>query len=373
MQFMVAGGSGLAEKVLAAVATNVKETTLREFPMPEIPPDAGLLKVEIVGVCGTDVSYYGQFKQPMILGHHVVGRIAKIGSAAAKRWGMREGDRVVMEEYIPCGQCGHCRTGMYRSCSATDPRSGGIRYGATPISIEPSLYGGFSQYMYLHPNAVIHKMPEHVIDVEAALTLPLSNGFEWMCRIGGASPGKTVVIQGPGQQGLACALAAKAAGAEVIVAGRSTSIRRLQLAKDLGADHIVNTTEEDLIGRVREITAGKMADIVIDVTSGGAGPVQASLQLAARGGKVIFGAYKYQTIADFDLDLVIKKTLRLEGVRGHSYESVRMAVDCIASGRFPLKSMNSHNYALQDTDMALKTAGGEGEPFPLLVTVSPWK
>ena len=363
----------MADKVLAAVAANVKETQLMEFPLPEIPDDAGLLKVEIVGVCGTDVSYYSKIKEPMILGHHVVGRIAKIGAAAAKRWGVKEGDRVAMEEYIPCGQCEHCRTGMYRSCPATDPRSGGIRYGATPVAVAPSLYGGFSQYMYLHPHAVLHKMPDHVPAQEAALTLPLANGFEWMCRTGEARPGKTVVIQGPGQQGLACALAAKAAGAEVIVTGRSTSIRRLQLAKELGADHIINTSEEDLLERVREITSGKMADIVIDVTSGGSGPVKASLQLAGKGGKVIFGAYKYQSIADFDLDLVIKKTLRLEGVRGHSYESVRMAVDCIASGKFPLQSLNSHDYSLKDTDMALKTAGGEGEPFPLLVTVSPWK
>jgi len=110
----------------------------------------------------------------------------------------------MMEEYIPCGQCEMCRTGYYRLCSNTNPRENGIRYGATPIAVEPSLYGGFSQYLYLHPNAVLHKIPSHVPNVEAALALPLSNGFEWMRIVGGVGPGHVVVIQGPGQQGLAC-------------------------------------------------------------------------------------------------------------------------------------------------------------------------
>lgn len=363
----------MANKVLAAVAVETGKTEIQKFDLPEIAPDAGLLKVEIVGVCGTDVSYYKKLKAPIILGHHVVGYIEKIGDVAAKRWGLQVGDRVAMEEYIPCGQCSQCRTGSYRYCETTDPRVGGIRYGATPITVAPSLYGGFSQYMYLHPNAVLHKMPKHVLDIEAALTLPLANGFEWMCIQGGVGPGKNVVIQGPGQQGLACALAAKAAGAEcVIVTGRSTSMKRLELARQLGADYTVNIQTENLVARVDEITGGKMADVVIDVTSGGSEPVLSSMAVANKGANVIFGAYKYQKIADFDIDMVVQKTLNLKGVRGHSYESVKMAVEFIASGKFPLRTMNSHNYKLADTDMALKTAGGEGEPMPLLVTVSPW-
>ncbi|BCJ88385.1 UbiD family decarboxylase [Effusibacillus dendaii] len=138
----------MTHKSLSAVAVAEKTTELREFDIPAIPSHAGLLKVEIVGVCGTDVSYYKMVKEPRILGHHVVGHIEQIGEEAANRWGVKEGDRVAMEEYIPCGQCSHCRTGMYRACVFTDPRAGGIRYGAAPISIPPSLWGGFSQYMF---------------------------------------------------------------------------------------------------------------------------------------------------------------------------------------------------------------------------------
>ncbi|WP_017727526.1 zinc-dependent alcohol dehydrogenase [Halalkalibacterium ligniniphilum] len=356
----------------AAVATNVRETEIREFHLPEIGEDEGILKVEIVGVCGTDVDYYRKEQSPRILGHHIVGDIERIGEKAAKKWGLAPGDRVVMEEYIPCGQCKHCRTGVLRACEETDPRKNGIRYGATPLDIAPSLYGGFAQYVYLHPNAVLHKISKDVDLVEASFALPLSNGFEWMCIEGNVGPNQVVLIQGPGQQGLACALAAKYAGAEVIVTGRNTSMKRLELAKKLGVDHIINISEENLVERVKEITKGSMVDVVLDVTSGGAGPVTSSLDVANKGATIILGAYKYQKIAEWDIDEVIKKTLTIKGVRGHSYHSVEMAIECISSGKFPIKIMNSHNYPLAKTDAALKTAGGEGEPFPLLVTVSPW-
>ncbi|OMP65725.1 zinc-dependent alcohol dehydrogenase [Domibacillus epiphyticus] len=362
----------MEHKVLSAVAVGEKQTELQEFEMPNVSSEEGILRVEIVGVCGTDVSYYQKRQESRILGHHIVGHIEKIGEAAAIKWNVREGDRVVLEEYIPCGQCEHCRTGNYRACLYTDPRVGGIRYGATPDSLKPSLWGGFSQYLYLHPNSVVHRMADHVPAVEAALTLPLANGFEWMIIEGNARPGKIVVIQGPGQQGLACALAAKAAGAEVIVTGRTTSLRRLELARELGADHIINIQTEDLVSRIHEITNGKMADIVLDVTSGGTAPITSSLEIAKKGGMVILGAYKYQDIPQFNSDLIIQKTLTIKGVRGHSYQSVKMAADFISSQKFPLHKMHSHNYGLQQVDQALKTAGGEGEPSPLLVTVSPW-
>ncbi|KHF38619.1 zinc-dependent alcohol dehydrogenase [Halalkalibacter okhensis] len=362
----------MSKKAVAAVAVNVRETEIRKFDLPEIGEDEGLLKVEVVGVCGTDVDYYRKKQSPRILGHHIVGEVEEIGEKAAKKWGVVPGDRVVMEEYIPCGQCKHCRTGSFRACEETDPRKSGIRYGATSLDTKPALYGGFAQYIYLHPNAVLHKISNDINPVEASFALPLSNGFEWMCIEGKVGPKQVVLIQGPGQQGLACALAAKYAGAEVIVTGRNTSIKRLELAKQLGVDHIINISSEDIVERVKDITNGNMVDVVLDVTSGGAGPVTSSIDVAKKGGCIILGAYKYQLIPDWNIDEVIKKTLTIKGVRGHSYQSVEMAIDCIASGKFPIRIMNSHNYPLAETDQALKTAGGEGEPNPLLVTVSPW-
>src|SRR2546425_658121 len=152
------------EKVLAAVVVAAGQTELAEFEMPDIVPEAGLLKLEAAGVCGSDwPSYLQKAQQPRILGHENVGVIAKVGHIAAQRWGVKEGDRVALEEYLPCGHCEYCRSVEFRLCNATDTLIGnGMRYGSTPISVAPSLWGGYSEYQYLHPNAVFHKVPAHV-------------------------------------------------------------------------------------------------------------------------------------------------------------------------------------------------------------------
>lgn len=365
----------MTDKVLAAVAIGTKRTELREFDIPEAAPGAGLLRVEAVGVCGTDWSWYASESQkPQVLGHHTVGRIAEIGEVASLRWGVEEGDRVALEEYIPCGHCAWCRTGEFRLCDATDPWLGGIRYGITSVSTEPSLWGGFSQYQYLHPNSVLHKMPEHVPAAEAALTLPMSNGIEWVCLEGGTTIGSTVVIQGPGQLGLACVIAAKEAGAgRIILSGVSRDARRMELARMLGATDTVDVQCEDLVERVTHITDGEMADLVIDAASGGPSTVIAATEAARKGGTVLLGGFKHATIPDFYSDQLISKRLTVKGVRGHGYDSVEMAVRLIASEKHPLNELCTHLYSLRETDEALKTLGGEGVPDAVCVTVAPWK
>lgn len=363
----------MTDKVWAAVAVDVKQTEFREFDTPDTGPGDGLLKVEAVGVCGTDWAWYSRRpREPLILGHHTVGRIAEVGAAAAERWEVERGDRIALEEYIPCGHCEICRSGESRLCDSTDPWMGGIRYGATPINIAPALWGGYSEYKYLHPNSMIHRVPDHVPDTVAALTLPVSNGFEWVCNEGGAEVGSTVVIQGPGQQGLACAIAAREAGAEhVIVSGLSSDAGRLKLARKLGADITVDVEKENLTEQVREATNGRMADLVVDAASGGPSTVASAIDVAKKRGTVILGGFKHQAIPEFHSDRLISKYLTVKGVRGHSYKSVELAIKVIASGRYPLEEMCTHRYALEDVDAALKTIGGEGEADAIHVTVSP--
>jgi threonine dehydrogenase-like Zn-dependent dehydrogenase len=197
--------------IAAAVCYDNKRTELRDFAEPEIPPDGGLPRVELCGVCGSDWPYYQKYPKlrgPLILGHEAVGQVAKLGSAAAARFGVKEGDRVALEEYLPCGHCSYCRTGEFRLCDETDTLNrtdaGAVRYGSTPVTVSPSLWGGYSQFQYLHPNAVFHRVPETVPAKLASLALPLGNGVEWTYLQGKVKLGEAVLIQGPGQQGLAC-------------------------------------------------------------------------------------------------------------------------------------------------------------------------
>jgi threonine dehydrogenase-like Zn-dependent dehydrogenase len=203
----------MAERSLAAVLIGPEQFELREFELPELGDDDALLKVEACGICGSDIEGAQRLPGgPKILGHENVGVVARIGRAAAARWRLAVGDRVALEEYLPCGACKWCRSDDFRFCDQTD-RGGSLRYGTTPVSVSPSLWGGYSQYLYVHPHAVIHRMPSHIPAPHAAMFLPLSNGIEWTYEYGEVRMGDAVLIQGPGQQGLACAFAAKKAGA----------------------------------------------------------------------------------------------------------------------------------------------------------------
>ncbi len=361
-------------KSLAAVAVKARAMELREFAVPEIAPDAGLLKVEATGICGSDWPMYLNEKPgPRILGHEMIGTVVKLGELARARWGVSEGDRVALEEYLPCGHCEYCRTGEYRSCLETDASlPGAIRYGSTPLTVAPALWGGYSQYLYMHPRTVLHRVPEGVPDHIAAMALPIGNGFQWAYLDGEAGPGKTVVVLGPGQQGLGCVIAAKAVGTDcVIISGLARDEQRLAVARDLGAHHTVMADREDLAAVVKSVTGGRMADIVIDASGGGQEIVNASLPLLRKRGRLLIVSRK-GAIDKFDLNQVIAKQIKLFGTRGHSFEAVELALKTMAGGRFPLERMSSHVIGLKDLDHGLKMVGGESQERSIHITVAPW-
>jgi len=364
----------MTEKVLAATTTGRRTTELREYPAPEIPPDAGLLRIEAAGVCGTDWQTYNQDKPARIMGHENVGRIYKIGPIAAARWGLKEGDRVALEEYLPCGHCGFCRSGEFRLCEATEARRpGAMRYGTTPITQPPALWGGFSQYQYLHPNSVFHRVPDNVPAELLAMCLPVGNGIQWMCFDGGAGPGKSVLIQGPGQQGLACAAAAKTAGADlVIVSGLDRDQHRLEIARKMGADHVIFAEREDVVGRTLELTAGRGVDISLDA-AGGPNTLVLAIRAAKKNGKVLFAAAPATMAPEFNVNDLLAKRLTLRPCRGHSFESVELAIQNIVSRKFPYQLMATHRFGLADVDLAIRSLGGEGAPGAIHVTVIPWE
>lgn len=360
---------------LAAVAVRPRQTELREFALPDIAPDAGLLRVDAAGICGSDWPMYLSEKPgPRILGHEMIGTIEKLGPIAGARWGVKEGDVVALEEYLPCGHCEYCRTGEYRSCLETDTRiAGSIRYGSTPLTVAPALWGGYSQYLYMHPRTVLHRVPPGIAPHIAAMALPIGNGFQWAFLDGGAGPGKTVVIQGPGQQGLGCVIAAKAAGADtIIVSGLKRDAARLAVARELGAQHTVSVEDEELGAAVTRITQGRMADIVIDASGGGAGIVNPALALLRKRGTLLIAARK-GAVSGFDLDQVINKQIILRGTRGHSFEAVELALKTMAAGRFPLEKMSSHVIGLKEVDVGLKMVGGESNERSIHITIDPWK
>jgi threonine dehydrogenase-like Zn-dependent dehydrogenase len=370
----------LSEKVQAALKVGPSTTELREMDLPPIPADAALLKVEVAGVCGTDVSQYRLPLRggPVVMGHENVGYLAKVGTAFAAHKGLKEGDLVFLEHYLPCGHCEWDHIGEYRHCAATewfyDPNA--IRYGYTSIDIAPGLWGGFSHYLYLPLNSVLHTVPRGVTPEEAGLATPMSNGIQWALIDGGVGYASTVLIQGPGQQGLCCVMAARQAGAKrIIVTGTAKDARRLEVAMALGADEVIDVEKEDALARVLEITDRRGVDVVLDCTVGaGTAPTLLGIEAAKRrGATMVVQGEGHQEFPSFPIGRLTRKAITLKSARGHSYRAVELALQQLASHRFPLDLLMTHTFGLADVDYAIKSVGGQGAAGAIHVSVRPWK
>jgi threonine dehydrogenase-like Zn-dependent dehydrogenase len=366
----------MAGSVRAAVKIGPEQTELQEFERPPTTADAALLRIESAGVGGSDPEAYRRPDAPIIMGHENVGTVEEIGEIAAARWGVKVGDRVALHEYLPCWHCKWCMQGDFRLCEEIDffvikDRTKTPRFGTSLASLPPHLWGGYAQYMHMPLRSVVHRLPQDLDARWATLAIPFGNGFQWAVLDGGAGPGKTVLVFGPGQQGLGCVLAAKACGAySVILAGMTRDQARLDLSLRLGADHTINVDEENLEQRVRELTGGKGVDVVVDTTGDVTGEIAAAaVAVAAKGAYLNLNGLQ-QNIAIGDIK---KWYLTVRAPRGHSYRSVEMALQAIASGRYPLDEVCSHDFPLTETHTAILATAGREVEGAVHVTVDPWK
>jgi threonine dehydrogenase-like Zn-dependent dehydrogenase len=369
----------MPETVLAAVRTAPRTTELREFERPELPSDGALMKVDVAGICGTDVKMYAHpvIEAPVIMGHENVGTIVEAGPQFVARQGLGEGDRVFVEHYVACYRCEWCRVGEYRHCELTDWRTNpdARRYGYTTCEHPYHLWGGFAQYMYLPWNAVLHRVPDSVSDDEAGIITPLSNGIEWALYDCGVGFMSTVLIEGPGQQGLSQVVACKQAGASlVVVSGTARDSARLELAKTLGADHVIDVEAEDALERVLELTGGKGVDVVLDCTSGaGTTPVLLGIDALKRRSGTLLVQGELAKFPDFPLKKLTEKAITIKSARGHGYRAVELAIAQLASKRFPLHLLTTHEYGLEEVDTAIRAVGGEVGDGVIHVSLLPWQ
>lgn len=362
----------MTRKTHSMVLEAPRKMSLWEFEVPKIGPEDGLLKIEMAGVCGSDPGIYrGKTTRaprpyPIIMGHEVVGHIEEIGGSAAERRGLKVGDRVIIEHAFGCGQCTPCITGNYVRCESF------LTYGSM-ISCKqpPHLWGAYGEYLYIAPRAMVHKVSEELPPEGAVLiSAVLGNAIRWLRIVGGVSIGNTVVIEGPGQQGLAGVIVAKESGAQtIIITGLTKDRTRLDLAKEFGATYCVNVEKENLFEFVKQVTAGKMADVVMDVTGRPEGAVNA-LDLVAKGGTIVVpGLYGGETEIPLPLDKLVFKEARLQGVYSHNIHSVVPAIALAESGRYPIEKMVTHRFPLEEAERAVRLVGGEIEEEELIKAV----
>src|SRR6266571_2615841 len=308
--------------IRAAVQTGPRQIEIREFPRPVIgPDDGGLLRIEACGICGSDVEQYkgnlGQQSLPMVPGHEPLGIIEEVSPGAAARWGVKPGDRVAVEILIPCRSCDLCLAGRYMSCRNRIGSHG----GSNPPERGLGPWGGFAEYIHLHPNAILHKVRNDI---------------------------------------LAAVLAARTAGAgTIIVTGLSRDASKLALAREFGADHTIDVEAEDTVSRVLDITGGAGADVVLELTPMASQPVRDALNAVRWGGRVVLAGLKGGRPTELSTDLIINKSLTVMGAFSVDSRGYTEAIRLIEAGRFPLARMHTHTFGLEDVARAIETLAGE--------------
>lgn len=311
----------------------------KEIPVPEIKDNEVLVKIEAVGICGSDVHYYqhgkiGDFivEGDLILGHESAGEVVAVGKNVKS---LKIGDKVALEPGKTCGKCEFCKSGLYNLCPD-------VEFFATP-----PYHGVLTNYV-AHPEDMCFKLPENVSTVEGALVDPLSVGLHATGQ-GGVKLGDTVVIFGVGCIGLCSLLSSKARGASTIIAVDVLG-KRLEKAKELGATHVINAREVNVIEEIMKITDGKGAHVVLE-TAGNVITVQQTVDAVKRGGTIVMVGMAPQDIIEFNFARLMNKEAQIKTV--FRYRNLYpVAINAIASGAIDIKRIVSHEFDFENTKEA---------------------
>lgn len=359
----------------ALVLEEARKLVVRDIELPEVGDDDGLLRVEACGLCGTDHEQYtGALPGPgaFVPGHETVGIIEAAGPRAAERWGVSEGDRVAVDIFQSCRECEGCRSGDHRACERHGLRDS---YGFVGVDVAPGLWGGYAEYQYLAPDSVLHRVPESLDPVLATAFNPLGAGIHWGVELPETGEGDVVAILGPGIRGLSALAAVKEAGAGfVMVTGLGPGdASRLDMAERFGADLVVDVAETDPVRELRR-AAGRLADVVVDVTAKAPKAFAQAVELAHRGGRVVVAGIRGAPEAPgFSPDLVVFKEIHIIGVLGVDSTSYRSALDLLASHRYPFAEVPRRTADLDGADDLLRTMAGEGDgPPPIHGAITPY-
>jgi L-iditol 2-dehydrogenase len=335
------GGIQLPSSMQAAVLRGPGQFEVVEKAMPTFGRSDVLVKVAMCGTCGTDLALqdhplpgqpaFGSFTP----GHEWTGTVVATGESVDE---VAIGDRVAIHVHHGCGRCINCLTGSYTACLNYGHAEKGQR--ATGLTVD----GGFAEYVAHHVSG-IHKLPDSLSWEDAVLVTTAGTAVYGLDRAGGMIAGDTVAVIGPGPVGLMGLQVVKALGAAtVILVG--TRENRLALGKSLGADQVVNVSDQDAVATVLDLTDGLGVDLVIE-TSGNLSMPNESLRMVRRGGTILFLAF-YAEPTVFDLSLANLSEIRLVTSRGEGRAAVRRALALAERGVIRGAELVTHRYPLAD-------------------------
>jgi L-iditol 2-dehydrogenase len=321
-----------------AVMTGIGKMDFVERDIPRPAPNEVLVKLEYVGVCGSDLHYYeagriGDFivKPPFVLGHEAGGTVVEAGSEAGR---LKVGDRVALEPGKTCGHCEFCRTGRYNLCPDV------IFFATPPVD------GVFQEYA-AHEAALCFKLPDQVSTMEGALIEPLAVGFH-AAITGGARIGQTALVTGAGCIGLVSMLALKAQGVSRVYMTDVVD-RRLEKARAMGAYRTINVKEEDPL----KIIAGEEGalDMVIETTGSDAAAAQ-GIDALKKGGVLVFVGYSPSGVMTLPIGKALDKELTMKTIfrYRHIYP---LAIDAAARGAVNIKDIVTNVFDFNDIQNAM--------------------
>ncbi|WP_028709243.1 alcohol dehydrogenase catalytic domain-containing protein [Propionicicella superfundia] len=312
-------------RALVKYASGAGNVALREVERPACGSEQILIKIAAVAICGTDraaVEGGHDYLIPRTLGHEASGVIAEIG-AAANRPDLAVGDRVTVEtDAYLCMTCVYCKQEEFHRCRN--------RRG-----IGTTADGALADYLVI-PARAVHRLPDNVPLLAGALTEPVAISVHAVIERSPSLAGEVVVVVGPGAVGQLCAQVARAAGATVVLAGRSRHAGQLARAREAGIHYTVDTETQDLAEFVRGITGGYGAHSVYEC-SGGPGVLEGIGPVLRKGGRIVLVAF-YRTPPQVDVDYLIQNELELVGSRGKKPSSFRTALRLMGEGFIDVES-----------------------------------
>ncbi|TDO70517.1 L-iditol 2-dehydrogenase [Halanaerobium saccharolyticum] len=329
------------DKMKVALMPEPGKMEIVERDVPEIDADEVLVKIEHVGLCGSDVHYYehgriGDFvvEDPIVLGHESAGKIVKTGKNVE---GLKEGELVTLEPGIPCGKCEYCKSGKYNLCPD-------VEFLATP-----PYDGAFSEYL-AYPANMCFKLPEGMDTIEGALIEPLSVGFH-AANQADAQVGETAAVLGSGCIGLSTLMALQARGVTEVYVVDLIDIR-LEKADEVGAAKTLNAKEVDVVEEIMKLTDGKGVDMVIE-TAGSKVTVKQSVELIKRGGRIVLVGMAADPQIEFDFGKLQAKEAYINTV--FRYRNIYpKAIKAVGDGIIDIKQVVTDTFGFSEIQEAFE-------------------
>lgn len=327
-------------KMKVAVMEGIGKMGFEERDIPSPKADEVLVKLDYVGICGSDLHYYetgaiGDYvvKPPFVLGHEPGGVVVEVGEDVRH---LKVGDRVALEPGKTCGHCEFCKQGKYNLCPDV------VFFATPPVD------GVFQEYV-AHEANLCFKLPENVSTLEGALIEPLAVGFHVAIQ-GDAHLGQKAVVMGAGCIGLVTMMALKARGvSEVYVV--DIMEKRLNKALELGADGVINGAKENVEERALKLTEGRGMDLVVE-TAGTEMTTRQAIRIARKGSNIVLVGYSKTGEMSLPMSLVLDKELTFKTVfrYRHIYP---MAIDAVAGGKVNLKGIVTDIFPLEEVQKAM--------------------